>query len=110
MTTISTNGSVATLVNVFTVDPARQRELVTLLVAATEEVMCHLPGFVSANIHASTDGTRVVNYAQWRTAEDFQAMLSDPEAGTHMRQAAQLAEYDPHLYDVVSIHTADPAA
>ena len=40
--------------------------------------MQHQPGFVSANIHVSTDGTRVVNYAQWESAEAFQAMLADP--------------------------------
>jgi hypothetical protein len=50
---------------VFTVAPARQQELVQLLVKATEEVMQHQPGFISANIHASADGERVVNYAQW---------------------------------------------
>lgn len=62
--TISVLAPVVTLINVFTVEPARQPELVQLLVTATEEVMQYQPGFVSANIHASTDGERVVNYAQ----------------------------------------------
>lgn len=31
--------------------------------------MRHIDGFVSANIHASLDGTRAVNYAQWRSEE-----------------------------------------
>jgi hypothetical protein len=26
-----------------------------------------MPEFVSANIHKSVDGTRVANYAQWRS-------------------------------------------
>lgn len=29
------------------------------------------PGFTSANLHISLDKTRVVNYAQWRSKEDF---------------------------------------
>lgn len=67
--------------------------------------MRHRPGFVSANIHASTDGTRVVNYAQWATAADFQTMLQDPTAGEHMARAKQLAEsFEPNLYGVVSVH------
>lgn len=104
-TTITLDAPVATLINVFTVQSDRQRELVELLTAATEEVMRHLPGFVTANIHASADGTRVVNYAQWESAADFEAMLANPEAQVHMRQAAATADrYDPNLYTVESVH------
>ncbi|MEV6641242.1 antibiotic biosynthesis monooxygenase [Amycolatopsis sp. NPDC051371] len=84
-TTIDANATVATLINVFTVEPARQRELVDLLVAATEEVMRHRPGFVAANIHAGAEGTRVVNYAQWESADAFRAMLTDPRARSTCR-------------------------
>lgn len=104
-TTISVDAPVATLINVFTVQPERQRELADLLITATEEVMQHLPGFIAANIHVSTDGVRVVNYAQWETAEAFQAMLANPEAKEHMDQAAAIADsFDPHLYSVLSVH------
>ena len=105
-TTIESGSSIATLINVFTVAPDKQRQLVDLLVAATDEVMQHLPGFVSANIHASLDGTRVVNYAQWRTVEDFRAMLDDPIATPHLQAAGALATFEPHLYEVVSVHHA----
>ena len=101
MPTISTDNPVVTLVNIFTVDPTRQQELVTLLVTATEQVMCQLPGYVSANIHASLDGSRVVNYAQWASREAFEAMLQHPEARQHMHQALTLAMAEPHLYTVV---------
>src|SRR5262249_30407728 len=60
-TTICPHPGHATLINVFTVAPERQRELVDLLIDATEQVIQHVPGFISANIHASIDGTRVVN-------------------------------------------------
>ena len=104
-TTITVDAPIATLINVFTVQADRQRELVDLLVHATDEVMQHLPGFVAANIHASTDGTRVVNYAQWQSADAFHAMLGNPTAQEHMRQAAAVADqYDPHLYTVESVH------
>jgi quinol monooxygenase YgiN len=101
MTTISKDTAVATLINVFTVDPEHQQRLVDLLVYATEVTMRHLPGFVSANIHKSLDGNRVVNYAQWRSQEDFEAMLRNPDAIPHMKEAASLAQYDPHLYEVI---------
>ncbi|MDA3646454.1 antibiotic biosynthesis monooxygenase [Saccharopolyspora indica] len=105
MTRISTEAPIATLINVFTVQPDQQRALADLLAQATEEVMQHLPGFISANIHTSTDGTKVTNYAQWRSAEDFHAMLGNPVAREHMQRAAELAErYEPHLYTVESVH------
>jgi quinol monooxygenase YgiN len=105
-TTIDAGARVATLINVFTVEPERQRELVDLLVAATEETMRHWPGFVAANIHAGTDGTRVVNYAQWESVEAFRAMLADPGCQEHMRAALDIAKADPQLYTVESVHHA----
>ena len=63
--------------------------------------MRHLPGFVSASIHRSFDGAKVVNYAQWRSRADFEAMRQNPEARPHMEAAAALAEFDPILCEVV---------
>jgi quinol monooxygenase YgiN len=104
-TTITAGAPIATLINVFSVQPDRQRRLVDLLTRATEDTMRHLPGFLTANIHASSDGTRVVNYAQWQTADAFHAMLENPAAQQHMREAAALADrIDPHLHTVESTH------
>ena len=88
MTVITEHANHATLINVFTVEPERARQLVDLLTAATEEVMQHIDGFISANIHLSIDGTRVVNYAQWRSAAAFQAMLQNTTAQLHMALCA----------------------
>ncbi|MDT5283444.1 MAG: hypothetical protein QOJ20_4639 [Mycobacterium sp.] len=105
MTTIEQNSGYATLINVFTVEPDRAAELAALLHTATQEVMRHQPGFRSANIHLSTDGTRVVNYAQWDSADAYRAMLADPTTQQHMADAAALASsFDPHLYTVESVH------
>src|ERR1700738_5528614 len=99
MTVITEHADHATLINVFTVEPERARDLADLLTAATEEVIQHIDGFISANIHLSTDGTRVVNYAQWSSAEAMQAMRQDPPARQHMAQCAELAAgLEPHLY------------
>jgi len=107
MTTIDTTNTHATLINVFTVEPDKARALADLLDTVTEETMRHVPGFISANIHVSTDGTRVVNYAQWASAAAYEQMLRDPSAREHMAKAAALASgFDPHLYTVESVHTA----
>jgi quinol monooxygenase YgiN len=101
MTTITTEKSLITLINVFTVSPDNQQRLVDLLVEATQHTMRNQPGYISANIHKSLDGTRVTNYAQWRSQEDFEAIEKNPEVLVHMRAASQLAtSIEPHLYEV----------
>jgi len=101
MTTITPHTNHCTLINVFTVSPERQQELVDILVAATEQVIRALPGFISANIHKSVDGVRVTNYAQWERPADLQAMLRNPEANAHIEKCRALAEHiDFHLYTI----------
>ncbi|MEU6497256.1 antibiotic biosynthesis monooxygenase family protein [Streptomyces sp. NPDC046984] len=103
---VDTTRPVATLINVFTVSPDRQDELIRLLVHATEETMRHQPGFVCANFHASIDGERVINYAQWETEEHYRAMLANPEARVHMDEAAKIAtDVQPRLFQVRSTHS-----
>lgn len=106
MTTISRTGNLVTLINVFTVEPAKQQTLVDLLTRATDETIRHMPGFVSASIHKSIDGTRVTNYAQWRSREDLEAMLHSPAAMPHLKDATALATgVDPHLYEVAEVRS-----
>jgi heme-degrading monooxygenase HmoA len=100
MATIDKGRDVLTLVNVFTVKPADQDKLVQLLIEATEKTMKRLPGFISASIHKSLDGGKVVNYAQWRSKQDFEAIKHNPEAAVHMKAAAALATFDPILCEV----------
>ncbi len=104
-THINVDAPVITLINIFEVSRERQSELVDLLERATVEVMQHLPGFISANIHRSLDGMHVANYAQWRTVEEFERMLANPEAQVHMRQATAMAKPAPVLYRVESVHS-----
>ena len=99
-TIISKNNKLVTLINVFTVEPEHQQEVLDILVDATEKVMKHLPGFISANLHKSLDGNRVANYAQWESKEAFETMLQDPQVKPHMAAVAKLAQIEPYLYEV----------
>jgi len=90
-----------TLINVFTVEPLRQQELVALLARATEGSVRHAAGFVSARLHRSLDGTKVTMYAQWRSAEDYQAMRADPTPLPYLQQALAIARFEPGIYEVV---------
>jgi hypothetical protein len=92
---------VVTLVNTFTVAPENQARLLDILDEATMNVMRHRPGFVSASLHASLDGTSVLNYAQWRTEQEFRTALQHPDAQPHFAACRQLASrIEPRLYRV----------
>lgn len=58
------------------------------------------PGAIGAALHRSTDGTRVVNYAQWRSEADYSRFVK--KSREQMEARRPLAErVDPHLYEVV---------
>ena len=98
MTMLDPKAGYATLINTFRVDPGKADELVAVLHEALA-TMRTLDGFVSANLHLSADRTRVVNYVQWRSHADFEAMLQNPEAQPHMEEAADIADsYEPVFY------------
>jgi quinol monooxygenase YgiN len=89
------------LINTFTVKPENADALLALLAEATEKVMRHRPGFVSATFHLSHDRTHIANYARWRSKTDLDATMSDPTAKEHMGKAGRSAErFEPILYMV----------
>jgi quinol monooxygenase YgiN len=100
MTTASPQKEPVTLINVFTVDPLNQERLIELLIRATETSVRHAPGFISANLHRSIDGTKVTMVARWRSAEDYQAMRSDPAPLPFLQEALTIATFDPGMYQV----------
>jgi heme-degrading monooxygenase HmoA len=101
MTTIRKENKFITLINVFTVDPAKQHELVNLLTQATESSVRHVPGFISGTLYRSLDGTKVAMYAQWRSVEDYRAMRKNAAALPYMEQALTLAKFESGMYEVV---------
>jgi quinol monooxygenase YgiN len=100
MPIISTKDNYLTLINLFTVDPANQEELVDLLVKATGSVK-EIEGFVSASLHRSLDGKRVAMYAQWKSIEDYNRMRANPTASPFLEQALKIAGFEPGMYEVV---------
>ncbi|MFB6817285.1 antibiotic biosynthesis monooxygenase [Streptomyces sp. NPDC056347] len=49
-------------------DPARQRDWVDTVFEALATDGSRAPGGISGHFHVSTDGTRVLNYAEWESA------------------------------------------
>lgn len=110
-TTISVDeqGHGMVLINVFTVDPDRQEELLHALEVATSTLFTTAPGFVSANLHTSLDGHRVINYAQWADLDSYQQTMRREDVQEHLLTSAALAEsYDPTLVEVRHVMTAAP--
>ena len=83
-TTLDPKDGYLSFINTFTVEPDNAERLIQALRDATEEIFRHQPGFISANLHLSHDLRRVVNYAQWRSKEDYVAMSKQPEVQAHM--------------------------
>ena len=75
MPIIQANTGIVTQINVFTVPAGGQQALVDLL-ADSAKFASSIPGWISASIHRSCDGTRVVNYAQSESPEAAQRIIS----------------------------------
>lgn len=61
--------------------PETQRKLVELATGGVQEWIRHVPGFISANYHISSDGGCVVNYAQWASESAYrESFASNPKA------------------------------
>ncbi len=106
MTTIAENSGLVTAINVFTAEPPNQQKLVDLLSRATGAAVRHAPGFVSAALHRSVDGTKVTMYAQWRSAahyQRYQATRSNPGAESYVAEILAIARFDPGTYEVVEV-------
>ena len=103
---IEHDSRVTTLINVYTVQPKDQQHLVDLLIEATEKVTSQQEGFISVSIHKSLDGTRVANYAQWKSSETIEKMLKNPKAISYMSEALSIAKLDGSLYEVFFVNTS----
>src|SRR5262245_49964542 len=79
MTNISATNKVVTFITVYEVAPAEQQHLIDLITTAYEQTIRHLSGFVEAHTHRSSDGVRVVTYAQWDGQLDVEAMLRNSD-------------------------------
>ena len=95
----------------FSCDPEDQQALLAAPCERDRGGGGRLDGFVSANFHLSTDGRRVLNYAQWTHLDAFNAMMAS-EQGRAMIHAVH--EYtqsiDIHMYEVAAQYEAQPDA
>jgi quinol monooxygenase YgiN len=101
MTILSLDNSLTTVIVIFTVKPEQQQDLIQAIQEFLETVKTQ-PGFVSANLHQSTDGLKVANYAQWSDMDFFTAFRNNQQV---QAKAAKLFEFDTpdsHVYEIVT--------
>lgn len=108
ITTIVVGRPVCTMINILTVKPEKQQELMNYLREMTEEVVVTAPGFISANFHLSEDGTKIINYAQWRSVEDLQEMLArNPHHVQRCQELSERIDIKTDLRVVYSVHASE---
>ncbi|HEX8032399.1 MAG TPA: antibiotic biosynthesis monooxygenase family protein [Ktedonobacterales bacterium] len=96
---ISREGNLVTVINIFETKPEQQQELIDQWIRFVEEAKGE-SGMIGTALHRSTDGTRVVNYAQWKSEEDLERFVTKYREQMEARRT--LAErVDPHTYEVV---------
>jgi quinol monooxygenase YgiN len=100
MPTIQAHTNVITQINVFTVPEDGQQALIDLLAEAAKAAS-QVEGWVSASLHRSLDGARVVNYAQARDEDAMRRVFARLEAQGFITRNKALGEAHPGLYEVV---------
>lgn len=103
MPIIRANSGIVTQINVFTVPPGGQEPLLDFLQHAAM-VASDVPGWLSASLHRSQDGTRVVNYAQSESPAAAQAVIAHLRARGLIDGNKAFGQAQPGLYDVVFTH------
>lgn len=102
---ITKEGNLLTVINVFETTPEQQQELIDAWIRFAEEVK-EEPGFIAAALHKSTDGTRVINYAHWRSEADFGRFMNKADGQFERVEgpARHATRVDPHTYDVIYLY------
>ncbi len=97
MPAIEVGDHVVTHINVFTVAPERQLELVKSL-KETVDAARKMPGWISAGIHRSFDGRQVVNYVQFESHEAARAVTQQLLSLGLIQRNTQIGRVTPGQY------------
>lgn len=101
MLTISNDANIQTVITTFEVTPATCQDLFEELSAACQEVISKQPGYIASALHINDARTRIANYSQWKSREDFHAMLRVDEMRVRNQRIHELCKnFAPVLYEV----------
>jgi quinol monooxygenase YgiN len=91
---LSTGAPPVTLVNILTVEPADQPELLALLQDTTEKILSTLSGWKSTCLIASDDKQRIIIFSRWESIADVDAMRRHPKMTACFPRLTALASFD----------------
>ena len=100
MPIIQAQTGVIAQINVFSVPEGGQQALIDLLTEAAK-ASSQVDGWISASLHRSLDGSRVVNYAQTRDQEAMSRVFAKLDAEGFIARNKALGDAHPGLYEVV---------
>lgn len=96
---VSQENNLITLINVFETKPEQQQALFDELSRFAESVVKEEPTCIGAALHRSTDGARIVNYAQWKSQEDLDSFVNKYREQMQA-QLLRALRADAHVYEV----------
>ncbi|WP_088343189.1 MULTISPECIES: antibiotic biosynthesis monooxygenase family protein [Rhodomicrobium] len=99
MPIIQSHTDIITQINVFTVPKGEQQALIDHLAGAAR-VAREVDGWLSASLHRSLDGTRVVNYAQSANLEAARRVFDHLQSKGLIDGNKRYGEAHPGLYEV----------
>lgn len=103
MVQISQHNQLLTVTVEFNLPAEDQDDLIEMVAGFIENFVKSQHGFVSASLHRSKDGEKVLNYAQWTGREAFEAF------GAEFREhetGKKILAYDPDItvWDVSHVY------
>jgi hypothetical protein len=99
MPIIKADSNIVTQINVFTVPAGEQNALISYLSKAAHAAR-EVDGWLSASLHRSLDGTRVVNYAQSADGDAAKRVFDHLMAKGLIEGNKRFGDAHPGLYQV----------
>jgi hypothetical protein len=86
------------LIDIWTVDPASEPQLLDRILEITRDLLVDHPGFVSAQVYESVDHGAVMIRVAMRTIKDRQALTDSSEVHTALRELRTIASSHARLF------------
>lgn len=91
-----------TLINIFTVEPEKQQSATDKVAEIYQTFVSNQPGFISAKVQASLDGTRVAAVAQWESRSALTAMQQNSDFQNLVKILdGEIVTAEPYIYTVI---------
>ncbi|MFU1478399.1 antibiotic biosynthesis monooxygenase family protein [Roseovarius sp. C7] len=98
---VSQDAKVQTVITTYEVTPGTYLDLLEELRKAFDGFIRVQDGFVAGAVHTNDAQTRIANYTQWQTREQFLNVLRSEEMRRMNRKFSELSKgFEPVLYEV----------